>query len=252
MGNAIEKLGFLDFFNHIIVGLFIILGLFCISIQFGCNISNNVLAFLLTTAEVNTLLLVLCIVSIIAVAYILGLLCHEVFSTLDNHKTADRIIANLFEEKDSCIDNKKKRKRYEELAKKIFDDNGIEYQKKSNKDSGIEWNDELNNYFYAYCLYQVQIRGLNGKPEKLRDIEGLAESFCISSVFLLAILLIIGHFFWNTRAIPDLAFVIEAFMCPVFGAIFYVYRKRVLENRIRMILSLYNGRPHSTIGGSSG
>ena len=76
MENVIEKLGFFDFFNLIIVGVFTIIGCFGITYQFGWGISNEVVRYLVNTAEVNTILLALFMFSIITVSYIIGMLCH--------------------------------------------------------------------------------------------------------------------------------------------------------------------------------
>ncbi len=239
MENAVARLGFFDFFNHIIVGIVTILGIFTITIQFGWDISENVFSYLVSTPEISTLFLVLCIVSIIALAYILGLLCHEIFSLIDDHTTADRIIKDLFDENNSCIENKKRRNRYAELAKIVFDNNGVKYDKNPEKTIGIDWNFELNNYFYAYCLYQVQVRGLNSKPEKLRDIEGLIESFCVSTILLLIALIILGFTSWTNSTIAAEWFAGEMISLPILFFLFCLYRKRTLRNRIRMIFSIY-------------
>ncbi len=240
MENAVEKLGFFDFFNHIIVGMFTILGLFSITIQFGWDKSITALSFLMNTREVNALFFVLSIVTIIAVAYILGLLCHVIFSAYDNHRTINTLITNLFDQKDSCIIGQKRKGRYVELAKILFDKHNIEYPKGSSNDPGVNWDFELNIYFYTYCLYQVQIKGLDKKPEKFRDIEGLLESFIVSLLFLDVVLFITGYFRWTDIIIPDWAFVAEIFMLLGISNILYRHRIAVLKNRIRMTLSLYD------------
>ena len=187
MERIVDKLGFFDFFNHIIVGLFTIIGCFDISIQFSCAISKDVFSYLVKRNEVNMLFLALCLFSIVTVSYILGLLCHEFFSLIDDKiiKTFEKLNRELFTEK-SCVDNQLKRNRYKKLAESLYKNNNIPYKKSSQKDT------DLNNYFFAYCLYQLQIRGLNTKTEKLRDIEGLAKSFCVSTFLLFVILILAG------------------------------------------------------------
>ena len=234
MESVIEKLGFFDFFNLIIVGMFTIVGCFSITYQFGCGISRGVALYLVNTVQVNTILVALCIVSIIAISYIVGMLCQEVYSLIDNELFFITLITHLFQ-MDSCINNQIKRERYAALAKIIFERNDIDY---SNALS-TEWCWELNNYFFTYCLYQLQIRGLNKKTEKLRDIEGLAKSFCASTIILLAVLLGSGFASWNTFTLPRFVFVMESLLLLVISIIFHEYRKRALKNRIRMTLSLY-------------
>lgn len=236
MENVVEKLGFFDFFNHIIVGMFTIIGCFSITYQFGWNISKGVFSYLVERGEVNALFLVLCLFSIITVSYILGLLCHESFSLTDKkNKTVEKLITELFT-KNSCIDNKKKRDRYKTLATNIIKSNKIPNTENSSR---INWDFELSNYYYTYCLYQLQIRGLNKKTEKLRDIEGLAKSFCVSGIMLLAILFLAGLGSWNTFLLPEYAFWIEIILLLFFSLIFNEYRKKALKNRIRMTLALF-------------
>ena len=239
MESVVEKLGFFDFFNLIIVGIFTIVGCFGITYQFNLNITNEVFTYLKDTAAVNTLFLVLSISSIITVSYIIGLLCLVVFNLIEKKtKTYENLIQGLFTKK-SCIENEKKRIQYAKLAKIVFENNKIQYKPKEDDPTGLEWDLDLSNYFFAYCLYQLQIRGLNKKPEKLRDIEGLAKSFCISSVLLLAVLIGVGEAYWNTFLLPDIIFFIEFVLLIVIFVLFILYRINVLENRIRMTLALY-------------
>ena len=53
MDSVVEKLGFFDFFNLIIVGMFTIVGFFSITYQFGWNISNEVFLYLVNTVEIE-------------------------------------------------------------------------------------------------------------------------------------------------------------------------------------------------------
>ena len=148
MERIVDKLGFFDFFNHIIVGLFTIIGCFDISIQFSCAISKDVFSYLVKRNEVNMLFLALCLFSIVTVSYILGLLCHEFFSLIDDKiiKTFEKLNRELFTEK-SCVDNQLKRNRYKKLAESLYKNNNIPYKKSSQKDT------DLNNYFFFFFLY---------------------------------------------------------------------------------------------------
>ena len=248
MDNVVDKLGFFDFLNYIIVGMYIIVGGFIISYQCGFDVSESIFDYLINKDDVNSLFLALSVFSIIAIAYILGMVCHEVFSLIDDHKSKsfETLMKNMFT-KDSCIGNSKKRERYKTLAREIFDNNGVKY---SNIDKGseIEWTSELNNYFFAYCVYQVQIRGLNKKLEKLRDIEGLAKSFSVGSILLLALLCgcgvvttlcDCGVLSWGFHSFPIPVYVFEAVALIAITAVFVKYRKKALKNRVRMTLALF-------------
>ena len=239
MESVVEKLGFFDFFNLIIVGIFTIVGCFGITYQFDLEISKKIFTYLKDTAEVNTLFLVLSVSAIITVSYIIGLLCLEAFNLIDKKlKTFDNLVKDLFT-RDSCIENEKKRIQYANIAKTVFDYNGIDHEPREGNPSGLEWDWSLNNYFFTYCVYQLQIRGLNRKTEKLRDIEGLAKSFCISNVLLLSVLQVVGGMHWNTFLLPYYFVFIEVILLIVIILIFIVYRKNALKNRIRMTLALF-------------
>lgn len=239
MENIVDKLGFFDFFNSIIVGMFTIIGSFCITLQFGWEISKKIFTYLVDTSEVNILFLVLCIFFMITVSYILGILCHEIFDLLDLKFNILKIIISKLFEKDSCIKNPKRRERYADIAKEIFDNNGIKYLRTKGDHAYIIWNYDLNDYFFTYCLYQIQIRGLNKKTEKLRDIEGLAKSFCISSVILLFVLLGVGIKSWNTNPVPLILLLAEVILLLISSVLFFVYRTKAIKNRVRLTLSLY-------------
>lgn len=240
MESVVNKLGFFDFFNSIIVGMFTIIGCFCITLQFGWEISKKCFKYLVDQKEVNILFLGLCIFSLITTSYMLGILCHEFFNICTlKRNTFKKIITRLFE-KDSCIENPKRRDRYAVIAKSIFDNNGINYKTTKGHKPYVVWDYELNNYFFTYCLYQVQIRGLDRKTEKLRDIEGLSKSFCVSSAVLFFVLIIVGIVSWNTNPVPILWVLGEAMLLLISSILFYVYRIKSLKNRVRLTLSLFD------------
>ena len=94
MDSVIEKLGFFDFFNYIIVGMFTIVGCFSITYQFGWETSDKIFSYLTNTVEVNTVFLVLCFFSLVTVSYIIGLLCHEIYSLIDRAVKPLNILKN--------------------------------------------------------------------------------------------------------------------------------------------------------------
>ena len=240
MESIVNKLGFFDFFNSIIVGMFTIIGCFCITLQFRWKISIKCFRYLIYKKEVNILFLVLCLFSLVITSYILGILCHSIFDLFTSKENAlKKIITRLFE-KDSCIENPKRRDRYAVIAKRIFDNNGINYSTTKGQQPYVIWDYELNNYFFTYCLYQVQLRGLDKKPEKFRDIEGLSKSFCVSSVALFFVLIGVGIVSWNTNYVPLFLFWGEAISLVISSRLFYVYRIKALTNRVRLTLSLYD------------
>ena len=141
-------------------------------------------------------------------------------------------IDNLFEDSE-LITNSIKRKKYkqyaEDIAKKkeLFTENKIIYDK------------ELSSYFFAYCVYYIQVRGKDKKLEKLRDIEGLSMSLSLIFLFLAfgsGIAFIISSLYSN----DCILFEIINFGANVFLSILFdCYAERALKNRIRMTLAVY-------------
>lgn len=237
MENVVEKLGFFDFLNLIFVGLYTIVGCFIIAYQFGWDISNNIFTYLVNTTEVNALFLILCIFSLISISYIVGMVCHELFHTIDRLKndTFHTLIENLFNE-NSCVDNKIKRNQYAALAVIIFKNTGIKNKKgELITERNTKWDYDLNNYFFTYCLYQVQIRGLHKKTEKLRDIEGLAKSFCVSTFCLLLLFMGVGLLSSNTFFLTALFYWIEAVFLFFIICVFYKHWRKTLNKSNRKV-----------------
>ncbi len=238
MENLVDKMGFFDFFNHIIVGMYTIIGVFFILYQFNSKVSQSAILCCLCQTEINSLFLIICIFLILAISYSIGLVCHELFSILDTYmiKSLDNLMKSLFSN-NSCITNEKKKERYKTLAKEIFNKNEIKFNKLKNGE--ISWNKDLAEYFFVYCLYQVQIRGLNKKSEKLRDIDGLARAFCISNALLLATLVLCGMFYGDNYFLSIRFFISEFVLLMIMILMFNRYRRKALRNRVLMTFSLY-------------
>ena len=78
MESIVNKLGFFDFFNSIIVGMFTIIGCFCITLQFRWKISIKCFRYLIYKKEVNILFLVLCLFSLVITSYIVSFFSSDI------------------------------------------------------------------------------------------------------------------------------------------------------------------------------
>lgn len=231
MENIVEKLGFFDFLNLIITGLFTIIGTFAIAYQYKVDITIQILNYLMSKKQINLLFFTLCLFFILSIAYIVGMVCQELYKLVDENilKSFDRLIRDVFEN-NGFIKNSQKKQRYIDIKQEILKLN-----------NGSQDNNCLDNnqYFFNYCEYQLQIRGLNAKTEKLRDIEGMAEAFCTSNILLSLLLVYCSKCKRITYKLPLFYFRGELIVLILFAIIFCFYRKRALKNRIRMTFALY-------------
>lgn len=151
-------------------------------------------------------------------------------SRLFNKTTIEKCMKNLLKN-DGPITNKNKLVEYQRLAKEF----ALSHPQNSDN---IEFNiedDKAASYFFAHCVYYIQIKNQNRKTEKLRDIAGLSES--LSFIFML---LAITSVICIPINIPECG----TFLCyfAVFSVISVImdYRtEKAHKNRIRMTFGIY-------------
>lgn len=144
----------------------------------------------------------------------------------------ENYIDGLFEDSD-LIMNSIKRKKYKQYAEDVAK------KKELFSESKIIYSKELSSYFFAYCVYYIQVRGKDKKLEKLRDIGGLSMSLSLI-FFFLACGSVIALIICCLKSIDGILFEIIYFLLNVLLSILFdCYTERVLKNRIRMTLALY-------------
>ena len=158
------------------------------------------------------------------------------------HKTTvQSCMENIFSE---CgpITNAQKRAWYQELAKDFINQTST----LSGESEPLKQDDVLS-YFFAHCVYYIQVKNLNRKTEKLRDIEGLSAS--LSFVFLglaifsfITILINVYQIVFNqqNRYEEIIWSIIIFFIGIIFSVLMDCRTEKSINNRIRMTLAIYD------------
>ena len=144
----------------------------------------------------------------------------------------EKYIDNLFEDSNLII-NSIKRKQYKQYAEDVMKEKELFSEKE------IVYDKELSSYFFAYCVYYIQVRGKDKKLEKLRDIAGLSMSLSLIFLFL-ALGSVIALAICYLYSIDYILFEIIYFIINVsLSILFDCYTERAVKNRIRMTLAVY-------------
>ena len=123
-------------------------------------------------------------------------------------------------------------KKYEIYRKKA-----LQYFKQEEcKIKSDEFTEDECAAFYAHCVYYIQIRSQNQKPERLREVAGLAGILVM--VFAMLILSeIIINIKLNTVSVTSVTLFVIYVIC--FVLLLHRY-KRAMKNRIKMVLAVYD------------
>lgn len=156
--------------------------------------------------------------------------------------TVQSCVKNIFSES-GPITNAKKRDWYQKLAKDFISQTST---LSGDVDSLIKQEDVLS-YFFAHCVYYIQVKNQNKKTEKLRDIEGLSAS--LSLIFLgLTIFSFITIFINSCQIVLEeqsrckeiLWSITICFICAIYSVLMDCRTEKSMNNRIRMTLSIYD------------
>lgn len=274
MDSFIEKQGFYDYINNLITGVTMIMG-FTAALSKSCKqflcylfspiahfqFHGNTNSFLVNSLFFGVLLLT---------SFIIGIMIQVICSILYERNDSDcytfshrqlsirqtvkmassflrqhfpflsrflfkvnklNMISHIFDE-NGPVDNQYKRGKYKEFAETLIRDKHI---------GGIKWGNkyttEFAHYFYAYCVYYVQIRNHDHKVEKLRDIAGLASSQSLVFTFLCCFTAMIRLF---SSFEQDNSWTITCFVVFFFLSILFDFQaERASKNQIKMVLALY-------------
>lgn len=156
--------------------------------------------------------------------------------------TLQSCMRNIFTD-DGPITNVYKREWYRKLAKDFINQTSTI---SGDADVLMERYD-VASYFYAYCVYYIQIRNQNRKTEKLRDIAGLSEAlslvFLILAVFSFIVTLIsCFQIVLNLQNIlgEPLSLTIICLVCAFFSVLMDYRTEKSINSRIRMTLAIYD------------
>lgn len=138
---------------------------------------------------------------------------------------------------DEPISNEYKRKRYSELAELFAE----QFAHEAGENKLAVMNDDMVSYFFAYCVYYIQIKNQNRKTEKLRDIEGLSKELSLVFLFL-TFFAIIAFFITLFQFNGDKWYlaIIYSILCAYLSIIMDFRTEKSIKNRIRMTLAIYD------------
>lgn len=213
MDSVLGKFSVFDFFNLICTGAIFLVGLQFMGIRvfslfsFICSVD-----IFKDSNDNNVVNIIFYVAVIIGVCYIIGSCIQEFGSFLQKKKfRVQENAVSSFLNNPKVINNEIKRRVYIEEAKKIFNKKGIRI--KNNK-----FSEEQCNYFFAYCVYYIQVREHHKKTEKMRELHGisnmLATGFAILTVVGILVLLFNVFSVDETLYIEKISLIrIVAFIC---------------------------------------
>lgn len=256
MDSIFEKFDFFDYLNLIITGGAFLLGLKILFYYSGKYLVDfYILKFFFYNYKDNNIIYkIITIFVLIFICYFIGLIFQEIsycmvkilikidnfifLITKERYKhafyrfTTQYLIDNLFsaELNNPIINNSVKRSQYIKLANKLFVNKHI----KEENTEEMDFTSEQCQYFFTYCLYQIQVNEKNLKIEKLRDIEGLIKSFvtCLSMIVIISIFI-----FLSEHTVIEWFKFIYIILIIIF--ILMLRLQKIIRYRIRMTLALY-------------
>lgn len=273
MDTFIERQGFYDYINHFVTGAIFVFGIEIILFPFKYSLVQKLYEAIIIFCclDKNSFLWNVCILLIYSIlCFLLGVLIQELYSLLYENKpnqNADKMkrssisrlwrkvnkndyIANLFVD-NSLIQNSLKRNLYRKYACEITDKKQSEILNKKGNDEIRD--EDLPVYFYAYCVYYIQVRKQDKKTEKLRDIEGMSMSFSLA--FLILTLVSFGATYLGLLGRLSNQMILFELMCSFMFASFSIisdYRaEKALKNRIRITLAVYEAEKERENASSS-
>lgn len=269
LDSLIEHQGFYDYLNHFISGAVFIIGFEIITKLFGFSLIQKAYEFiglLPFSNNENEFLWNVCVIALFGiVSFLIGVAAQELYGIIYDHHSAninpngEDIISNyifrLFHKttvrkcvhnmliKGGPITNRHKLDQYINLANDFIEQTPTLVEDKNKLLSSPDF----ASYFFAYCVYYIQIKSQNRKTEKLRDIEGLSEALSLiflTLTFLSAIATIISYYSYaaNSQADP-IRCIASVIICAIYGFFSILMdcrTEKAIKNRIRMTLAIYD------------
>ena len=253
MDGLSSKLSIYDFFNALFTGIIFIL-CFNFSIHDIIHMVNDYFS----EENFGQAAPIYMSVAFVLTCYIIGILIQGLFELIYNrlpcgHRKSIRRIFVKKEPKFKCcktkkknlIDNEAKFIVYKSKAEKLFKEKNL-YQywnsKTKNDDTmNTPTEENLCQYFFAYCIYYLQAKEKNQKTERMRDVAAIAGmiSTCFFALFFFNICgFLLNSIFVLTFTIYSSWIYIAVF--AVLAILFFLISKTQTANRIRMVLGLYD------------
>lgn len=226
MDSITEKFSVFDFFNLIIGGALFIIGI-------GVSNPQQISELCITLTSIVKIFdtsNVLSVVVFFALSLVVGTFLNEISNWLFErrlHLESVRIKACL--QTNSLIHSKIRLERLQRKAKKHY----------FSDDSKTDFKEDECSGFYAHCVYYLHVHHQDMKTEKLRETQGLSELLTIvfAAIPITSIILYACYGIENIKLIQT---VVLYLLCIVFAFTFFNRAKRALENRIKMVLAVYD------------
>jgi uncharacterized membrane protein (DUF106 family) len=232
MESMTEKFSVFDFFNLLICGTIF---LFVLGIIYYPQTWEKVLSISGLMDDAHFLLIII-VVAIIACSFIIGSVLQEIGYLVIEKKLGmeKKMIANCLNE-DGIFTNSLRLKSLQEKARDY-----LRISKKSSK----RFTEEQCLTFFAYCIYFLYVRELVRKTEKIREAQALLE-LCVCEFAIIPLanifILLIQVLFFDTVSCPDWKWMIFiSVMCYLLSYIFYDRYKCLSQNRILIVLGIYD------------
>lgn len=228
MDSLTDKFSVFDYFNLIIGGAIFWLGVgICNETQLA-----EALSHICGEVETSSVLVFLLIVLAIIVTYITGAVLNEGAHLIfkKGFKWEETKIKNCLIDEE-IIGNPIKLHRYKQKASYYLNGTNSEVQQKFEPDQCAA--------FYAYCVYYIQVRNQNQKPERLREVQGLSGLLtCVfAAIPIGSIILSPDNISICERICANLK---EYLLCFALAVIFLIKHRRDTLYRIRMVLAVYD------------
>lgn len=227
MDGIFEKFSVYDFFNLIISGGTFIGGLHLIGFA--------PLTFLVNDIKIPDNEIVILAV-ILLICYIIGFELQGLISWIEENilKIQSTMTGTFLFDNSGVIQNIEKLKIYRMKATELFESKNIKVKKN-------EFTEEQCEYFFAYCIYFVQVQGQSKKTEKMRGLKGLASLWMVCFALLFFIGLVRSIFLLITGT--DFQEMIVPFFSTIAFLILsitsYCRMKTNIKYWIRMLLGVY-------------
>ncbi len=230
MDNILDKLSLYDFFIVLATGAVFNIGLELLGIPLFSTI-----ALFINIKDHEAVYNIIFFSVVLVICYLIGCIIQESSFSLQGKifKIQDNAIETLLIDP-NVVKNEIKRKIYIKEAKKLFLDKKLDFDEKS-------ITREQCKYFYAHCLYYIQIRGLSNKTEKLRALHGVANmlstSFAVLSV--IGIIIVIFTLLDTSSNSSIIKLMILIFSYGMLSILFWFKMKNTYLYRIRMVMGIY-------------
>ena len=235
MDKIVEKFNLLDYINPVIAGAVLIAGIkyldiHCIWALFGETVwfDNIVIQTIILLIGFYLVGIVIQTVSDILCSFLgyTDAMTRSCLKDPANYPGAGRHhlgFLKAFQVVD-VIGNRLKREAYRNSADRFLKRNGKQ----------DEFTDEECQFFFAHCTYYIQIRGLDGKPERMRDLRGF-HKVLFTAFLLLTLASAIDCIYSGMSQSHYICFFASLLLSLIFLALY----KRNEEYRFRMIMALY-------------